>query len=285
MSDVSVIGLGAMGSAIANALIAGEYDTSVWNRTHGKMQSIDGATAMKTALDAITVSPVTIVCIDDYSATRSLIEEYELGPGISGRILIQFSTGTPGEARQLESWVHDNNGLYLDGSLLAYPREIGHAALIAVSGRESAFTKTQELLAALSSDVRYLGRPVGAAAALNIALLSYYVCTHLGLIHGALVCESEDVPPDLLASVIADSLPSDTEEIRSLGRALADNDFAEPGASLGVYSGVLDGILAQAADAGINAEIAEFADNLYKRGMAAGLADEEVVALIKLLRQ
>jgi 3-hydroxyisobutyrate dehydrogenase-like beta-hydroxyacid dehydrogenase len=140
-------------------------------------------------------------------------------------------------------------------------------------------------LGALSSDVRYLGPPVGAAAALNAALMSYYVCTHLGLIHGALVCESEDVNPEMLASLIVDSMPSDTEEIRNLGRALQTGDFENPGASIGVYSGVLDRILEQARDASINAEIVEFADNLYKRGMAAGLEQQEVVALIKLLRK
>ncbi len=137
----------------------------------------------------------------------------------------------------------------------------------------------------MSSNIRYLGPSVGAAAALDVAILSYYVCTHLGLIHGALVCESEDVSPELLASVIVDSMPSDVEEIRHLGEVLQTGDFANPGASIGVYSGVLDRILEQARDASINAEIAEFADKLYKRGIAAGLEQQEVVALIKLLRK
>lgn len=36
--------------------------------------------------------------------------------------------------------------------------------------------------------------------------------------------------------------------------------------------------------AGIDREIPSFVDGIYKRGMAAELADEEVVALVKLIR-
>lgn len=85
--------------------------------------------------------------------------------------------------------------------------------------------------------------------------------------------------------LIVESMPSDTEEIQHLGEVLKTGNFGNPGASIGVYSGVLDRILEQARDASINAEIAEFADRFYKQGMAAGLEQEEVVALIKLLRK
>ena len=142
----------------------------------------------------------------------------------------------------------------------------------------------QSLLAALSTDVRYLGNAIGAAAALDIAVMSYYIMTHLGLVHAALICESEDVRRDTLASVLVDSLPSDTEEIAHLGNALQKNEFSNPGASISVYSNILDRIRDQAADKGLDTTIPQFADTLYKKGVKAGLGDEEVVALIKLLR-
>ena len=287
MSDVSVIGLGAMGSAIANALVAGSHAVTVWNRSPDKMLPFAeaGVICATSAAEAVAAAPVIVICIDDYAATRALFEQHELADRIEDRTLVQFSTGTPQEARDAEHWAQKKNAQYLDGVVLAYPREIGQDGIVAISGSQQSFDKIEKLLDALSSDIRYLGTTVGAAAALEVALLSYYVCTHLGLIHAALVCESEDVRTDLLASVIADSLPSDTEEIRNLGRVLQESDFENPGASIGVYSGVLDRILEQARDASINAEIAEFANVIYKRGIDAGFANQEVVALIKLLRK
>lgn len=276
-----------MGSAIANAFIDRGHDVCVWNRSADKMQAFQASATQcaANAAEAVSAASLCVICIDDYAATRELIEQQSLHEVIGGKTLLQVSTGTPREARELESWALAQNARYLDGAILAYPREIGHDALIALAGAESTFAAQQDLLGALSSDLRYLGEAVGAAAALDVALLSYYVCTHLGLIHGALVCESEGLSPAVLADTIVDSVPSDVEEIRHLGQALETGNFENPGASIGVYSGVLDRILQQAHDASINAEIAAFANKLYKRGMAAGFADQEVVALIKLLRR
>ena len=38
MSDVTVIGLGEMGSAIANAFLNADYDVTVWNRSPERME-------------------------------------------------------------------------------------------------------------------------------------------------------------------------------------------------------------------------------------------------------
>ncbi len=287
MSNVTVIGMGAMGSAIAAAFLNARHVVTVWNRSKEKAEALrySGARVANDLNEAVSASPVTVVCIDDYAALWSLLETHHLAQTLKGRTLIQFSTGTPQEARDTQAGAMKHGTGYLDGSILAYPREVGQDAIIAISGNKACFENCASLLDALSGDVRYLGEAIGAAAALDVALLSYYVCTHLGLIHAALVCESEDVRPDTLTSVIVDSLPSDAEEITHLGRALQTGDFSAPGASINVYKGVVERILTQAKDADIDARIPNFAATLYKQGIKHGLADEEVVALIKILRK
>lgn len=287
MSDVTVIGLGAMGSAIAAALLENGFDVTVWNRTAGRMGALveKGAQAAGRAEAAVAASPLTIVSIDDYRATRAVLGEGAVAKSAAGRTFVQFSTGTPEEARDGERWANEHGAAWLDGAILAYPREIGQSALVFVAGDGTQFETQRPVLSALTDQLRYLGPAVGAAAALDLAVLSYYIGSHLGLIHGALICESEHVEPDMMTSVIVDSLPSDAIEIAHLGDALTRNDFSRPGASLGVYSGILDRLLAQARDAGVNGEIAGFANELVKRGVAAGFADEEIVSIIKILRR
>jgi 3-hydroxyisobutyrate dehydrogenase-like beta-hydroxyacid dehydrogenase len=287
MSDVTVIGLGAMGSAIAAALLHNGFAVTVWNRSAARMGSLveKGAQAARSADAAVRASPVAIISIDDYRATRSVLDTLAVTRAAAGRTFVQFSTGTPQEARDGERWATQHGASWLDGAILAYPREIGQSALVFVAGSGTQFEKLRPLLSALTDQLRYLGPAVGAAAALDLAVLSYYLGSHLGLVHGALVCESEHVEPDLLTAVIVDSLPSDATEIAHLGKALTINDFSKPGASLGVYSGILDRLLAQARDAGVNAEFPTFADGVVKRGMAAGFADEEIVSIIRILRR
>ena len=287
MSTVSILGLGAMGGAIANVFLQAGRDVTVWNRTAAKMHPLveGGATGVASPAEAVRQSNVIVVCIDDYTATWALFEEHGLGPLFAGKTLIQFSTGTPAEARATETGAGQHGTRYLDGAILAYPREIGGSALIAISGRQASYDTVAPLLADLSSDVRYLGESIGAAAGLDIAVMSYYIMSHLGLVQAALIAESEGVRRDLLASILVDSLPSDTEEIAHLGEVLQNDDYADPGASLSVYASILDGILAHSAERGLDSRIAEFAGSLYREGVAAGFGDEEVVALIKILRQ
>lgn len=287
MSDVSVIGLGAMGSAIANAFMGAGHDVTVWNRSPVRTEPYrDGAaTIASDPADAVAKSPLTVICIDDYAGSDALLNSPGMKSALNGHVIVQLSTGTPGDARNLAEQVTAAGASYLDGAILAYPREVGHDALIAISGDESVYDQHKSTLCALSTDVRYLGNAIGASAALDVAVLSYYALSHLGLVHAALVCEAERVSPEVLSGVLVDSLPSDVEELAALGRALASGNFTDPGASIGTYDGVLERILGHAGDAGINDEIPRFASQLYKRGIDAGLGDEEVVALIKLLRR
>lgn len=286
MSDVSVIGLGAMGSAMANAFMKAGHSITVWNRSPERVQAFrkTAAACAGDAAECIGASPVTVICVNDYAACTAILQTADSAAALKGRTLVQFSTGKPQEARALESWTSANGSPYLDGAILAYPREIGHDGLIFLSGKTDTYEASKPLLAALTSDLRYLGESIGAAAGLDVAILFYYICTHLGLTQAALICESEGVRADLLASVIADSSPSDIVEVQHLGAAIQANEFSEPGASLAVYSGILDRVLSQARDARINDEIPQFANRLLKRGMQAGLGDEEIVSLIKLLR-
>ena len=163
---------------------------------------------------AVRGSSVLAVCIDDYANTMSMFEEFRLEQHSRDHILIQFSTGTPQEARDSEAGAISHGTNYLDGALLAYPRGIGHDGLVAISGAEETHRAVRDVL---SSDVCYLGPAVGATAALDLASLTFTMSTHLGLIHAALLCESEQVPYEQLATVVVDSQTSDAVEITHLG--------------------------------------------------------------------
>ena len=65
VSDVSMIGLGAMGSALARAFVGAGHRITVWNRTRRKMRPLvdAGASGAANLIDAIEASPIIVVCI------------------------------------------------------------------------------------------------------------------------------------------------------------------------------------------------------------------------------
>jgi 3-hydroxyisobutyrate dehydrogenase-like beta-hydroxyacid dehydrogenase len=82
MSNISVIGLGAMGSALAHTLLGVAYSVTVWNRTTSKMQPLVtlGANGARNIVEAVRASPVILICVDNYSVTRSLLDTDAVTP-------------------------------------------------------------------------------------------------------------------------------------------------------------------------------------------------------------
>jgi len=105
MSEASVIGLGAMGSALARALVGSGRRITVWNRTTEKASSLvsDGAVLASSVALAVAASPVVIICVDNYEVTRTILGVDEVAAGLSGKLLVQLSTGSPQEARDSDA--------------------------------------------------------------------------------------------------------------------------------------------------------------------------------------
>ena len=127
MSDISMIGLGAIGSALARAQIGAGRQVTVWNRTAGKMEPLValGAEPAASVAQAVAASPVIMVCVDTYAATNGLLSSPDVVPHLAGRTVIQFSTGTPEEARDSEAWLKEHGADYLDAAIHVYPDSIG----------------------------------------------------------------------------------------------------------------------------------------------------------------
>ena len=72
---VSVIGLGLMGSALAEALLNAGHEVTVWNRTAAKAEPLTakGARAAASAAEALAASGVTIVCLTNHAATMEAL--------------------------------------------------------------------------------------------------------------------------------------------------------------------------------------------------------------------
>lgn len=287
MGEVSVIGLGVMGSALARALLRDKHRVTVWNRTNAKAEPLvrEGAVLAPSAASAVGASPVVIVCVDSYKVTNQILDTKEVASALAGRVLVQLSTGSPQEARDSESWARKRDADYLDGKISAWPRHIGTPeALITAAGAESAFQRSEPLLKSLAGNVTYLGKQVGLAAAQHLAVTTYLVGTWLGFVHAALICESEGLRVDSFGSELAGSAPVFAAEAKHLGEVIQAGTYENPESSLATDTYAVEAIVRQAREAGINSEFPTFVLGLFKKAMAAGYAEEEAAAVIKVLR-
>jgi 3-hydroxyisobutyrate dehydrogenase-like beta-hydroxyacid dehydrogenase len=287
-SEVSMIGLGAMGSALARALLNKGHQVTVWNRTSLKAEALvrQGAVLAPDVASAVGASPIVLVCLEDYRVTRSLLEASEVKPLLSGRVLVELSTGTPKDARDAEAWAKEQSIDYLDSAIMASPSQIARPdTTIFLSGAASAFERSQPIMKTLAGNLVYMGEPVGLAATWDLATLSCLFGALLGFFHGARIFESEGLGVGDFGSMIAGISPALGEMLKHTGEVIEKETYGEIESSVKTCTVGFELFAKQAQEAGINSEFPEFGLGLFRKAMDAGYGEEEVAALIKVLRR
>lgn len=283
MSELTLIGLGAMGSAIARAQIDNGCELTVWNRSPGKARDLaaTGARVADSLKQAIEASPRILICIHGYAATRELLDDPEILPLLAGRSFIQLSTGTPGEARAAEAWINDCGGCYLDCAIMVYPPTVGTAdGQLLVCGPRQVYEDCASYIGYLGDDIRYLGETIGAAAALDLAVVTRLVTNTVAIVYGIHICESEGVP----LSAFTGMYPQ-TDRAHHLARVVDNGNYGdEIAATVGTAIEVISAIRKLALDLGINTELPDFMLGLYERLSAAGYLEQDNACLIELFR-
>lgn len=282
--DISVIGLGAMGSALARCLLEHGYSVTVWNRTPDKAAPLvaDGAVLVGSAAEAFGASPATITCIASHDATMELLEG--LSGGLEGKTLIELSTGGAAEAERLASMARDAGADCLIGIINAYPTGIGKdETVLSVFGREAVWQAWSEPLRALGGRSAHAGTDPGMAAALFAALFTVRQGFMFGMIYGGLVCRKAGLPLDTFAAQIPVSMGVLPAYHDYFSQTVPTRNFDNPPATMKVYADALEDALRTFEAVGAPDDLPRLFSELARRGVDAGLGDKALTALVEEL--
>ncbi len=171
---ISILGAGRMGSALARAFLRKGHETSVWNRTKSKCEPLAalGAQIAPTVQDAAVAAEIIIVNLNDYVTSDGLLTPDDVTNALRGKLLVQLTSGTPKQAKEMAARAKQHDIRYLDGAIMATPNLIGEAeCTILYSGPSDLFEKYKPVLLALGGNAVHVGSDVGHASALDSALL------------------------------------------------------------------------------------------------------------------
>jgi 3-hydroxyisobutyrate dehydrogenase-like beta-hydroxyacid dehydrogenase len=192
---VAVIGLGPMGRALAGAFAAAGHPVTVWNRTPGKAGEAlrRGAAQAGTIEEAISSAAVVVICVKDYEAALGI-----LGTSRAvwdGRVLVNLTSGTPAQARQMTDWARARGLAYLDGAILTPVPAIGTpAARVICSGPQHVYHQVTDTLAAIGTAPVYLDGQPGTANGYDLALLDIFHTAVHGITHALALVTAEGIP-------------------------------------------------------------------------------------------
>lgn len=281
MSEVSVIGLGNMGAALARVLVENGRSVTVWNRSPHKAAPLveQGALPAASVCEAAAASPLILLCVTNFAAAQALLEE--AAACLAGKLLVNLTTCMPQDARASEEWAARHGLGYLQGAITGSPASMGRPdGHILLSGAEDARHAAEPVLRVLAGKLDYKGPAVGLASAWDMVMILHYYGMFLSLLHSVQVCQAEGIPLEQFSSLLG-------EQRHGFEKWLVDNirtgSYSETSAPLELWAGPIQRMAQHAQASQIDSGFVSVAAGLFEQAMQAGYGREEVSALYKVL--
>lgn len=273
--NISILGLGIIGSAWAKNLIDDGHTVRCWNRTPKDFPNFHAS-----ILDAVHGAEVIFIVVADPPAVASILQQIEPKLGL-GQMVIQSSTISAKWTLQFASQVSKTGAAFLEapftGSKLAAEKR---QTVFYLGGETELVRIARPLLERLSSAILHIG-PVGSASSLklamnlNIAGIAQTLCESLTLCRRAGI--ADDIYFDALDRNVALSGVSTLKEPK-----LREHDFS-PQFSLKNMAKDLRLALETAGELTLPLEHTRHLKGIYDQGMSAGWADDDFIGLVRLM--
>jgi 3-hydroxyisobutyrate dehydrogenase-like beta-hydroxyacid dehydrogenase len=269
LTPTTVLGLGEMGGALAAALVDAGHPTTVWNRSPAKAGALvaRGATAAGSVEGAVTASPVVVACLFDHASVHEVLDP--VAEALRGRTLVNVTTTTPDEAREMAGWAARHGVDYLDGGIMAVPEMIGGpGSAIFTSGSAAAYERHRALVD-LWGESTYFGPDAGMASLYDLALLAGMYTMFAGFLHGAAMVGSEGVPATEFAARATPFLAAMTGGFADYAATIDARDYDGEGQQSLEFSD-LGRLVAASEQQGVGAEVIRPLHDMIRRQVAAG---------------
>ncbi|MFF5976756.1 NAD(P)-dependent oxidoreductase [Streptomyces sp. NPDC012769] len=284
-TPLTLLGLGAMGTALARTWLAAGHPLTVWNRTPARtaVLAAEGATAAADVAEAVAASTLVVVCLlDDASVSEALADA-----DLTGKDLVNLTTTTPAQARARAAWARERGARYLDGGIMAVPPMIGvpeAGGYVFYSGARELFELHQETLAVPAGTV-HVGEDAGFAALHDVALLSAMYGMFAGITHAFALIRKEDIDPVAFAPLLSAWITAMTgPAVQQTARHLKDGDYTTDVVSnLAMQVAGTPTFLATAEQQGVSAELINPYFELMRRCLEQARGEEDLTGVVDLL--
>jgi 3-hydroxyisobutyrate dehydrogenase-like beta-hydroxyacid dehydrogenase len=278
---IAVLGLGRMGESVAQRLLEGGHDLTVWNRTKGKADDLvaAGATEADSPAKAVAGVEVAVSSLSDDDSVRELA----LGAGglldeMDGGVYVDASTISP----QLSGELGERSARFVAMPILGAPPAVRHGkATYLVGGAAGVIDQLRPMLDSLGGQHKLYDRPEQASSAklaVNLMLLSGLAT----LAESLTVGRAGGLTDEQLVDLLGES-PMLAPGLKNRFQALVEG--AGPTLWTTVLAAKDAGLASEAALAGgSELRLAPAVRDAYRAAADAGFDDEDIVAVANLYR-
>ncbi len=275
---IAILGLGIIGTAWANNLVADGLDVACWNRTPKDFHGF-----VPTAPEAVSGADFVIIVVSDPDAVQAVIDN--IMPVLqAGQLVIQSSTISPRWSREFAQQIESTGARFLEAPFTgSKPAAEDRKTIFYVGGEADVVEAVLPVLTRLSANVMHIG-PLGAASSLKLAMNLNLAGIAQALAESLTLARAEGISDDTFFSALKVNAGrsgfSDMKEPKLRG-----HDYS-PQFSVKHMGKDLRLALETASEANLSIpQTKQLYDDIYTRGLSADLGDQDFVGLIQLLGQ
>ncbi|MBO9673170.1 MAG: NAD(P)-dependent oxidoreductase [Sphingobacteriaceae bacterium] len=205
-TKIGWIGLGNMGTPMAEQLIKAGYTVTVYNRSKEKEAALKemGALIAETPQNLISQTEVIVLMVSDDAAIEQIFKGPEglFGAEISGKVMINMSTVSPDISKEMASLCKEKGAEYLDAPVSGSVKQAETGQLvIMVGGDETAFEKVKPILEKLGKMAVRLG-DAGTGNVAKLAVNSLLALYTQGLAETVVFANQQGIKTESLLNLL-----------------------------------------------------------------------------------
>jgi 3-hydroxyisobutyrate dehydrogenase-like beta-hydroxyacid dehydrogenase len=282
-SALGLIGLGNMGTAIAERLLAAGYELSVHNRSPEKAEPLraGGATVCETARELAGAVDIVLTSLADDDALEGVAAEVA-SAARPGTLLVDFSTVSPAASARVAAVAEGASLLYLRAPVSGNPSVVRAGNLTFItSGPPEALERAESTLLAIGRTIHDVGE--GEQARVVKLAINLVIGGLAELMAEALVLsETSGVSRAALLETMGDSAAG-APFVKYKTEPLLRDDYAATFTTR-LMEKDIDLVLAEAASAGVLLPLGSELKKRLRAAVDAGYGDDDFMALFPYLR-
>jgi putative dehydrogenase len=285
---VAFVGLGAMGSGMARALVRREFNVRGYDpRPEPLAQlALDGGQPCRSAADAGTGAEVAVVIpLNADQVEQAIFGEHGLAETLArGSVIVCMSTMSPARTRDLSARVTFGLGLaWLDAPVSGGTVRAAEGTLTTMVGGDSAdLDRARPVLEGFSSHVFQLG-PVGAGSTAKMVNQILVFCNLVASVEAMTLCRKAGADPQAVYDMICTAMGT-SAMFESRVPRLIDGSY-QSGGSLRIALKDLGIVEDTARELGLPMLMTAQATQLFRATAAAGLLDQDDLAVARVIER
>ncbi|EFY84792.1 NAD binding NADP oxidoreductase coenzyme F420-dependent, putative [Metarhizium acridum CQMa 102] len=278
---IGFLGLGRMGTPMALNLCK-NYPTTVWNRTASKYPTLAdaGARIGDTPAQVAKQSDLVFTMLFDAPAIQSIFDD-SFKRAIRNKTIVNTSSVPVEFSQKLERQILSAGGSYIEMPVSGSKVPAEQGKLVGMmAGDKAVCERVRPYVQPLTSASVYCG-PIGSGLKMKYAINAYLITVTAGLAEAMSLAQAQGLDLDAFSKVLAAGPLASAYSKLKVDKVLAQ-DWSAQAAIEDCYNST-QLIQAAATEAETKSPLVRLCGELYSQARASGMAEDDMIAVFKLL--